>query len=181
MHPWFSWIRWIDPVYYSFEALMINELDGILVDCAPPALVPYGQNYGGNAPAGCAFIGAADGSTRLYGQAWANQALDFYISHVWRNFGIVMALWVFFLFLAGVMIERLPAAGSNKAVLLYKRGGGGKFIRAVNQNGSGPRDEEEGPGETQVNEKPKAVSAKTSKNEKRSGDSTPPDVHAEQT
>jgi hypothetical protein len=53
-----------------------------------------------------------------------------------------------------IVIERLPAAGSNQAVLLYKRGGGGKFIRAANKQGTEPRDEEEGGNSAQVNEKP---------------------------
>jgi ATP-binding cassette subfamily G (WHITE) protein 2 (PDR) len=26
MHPWFSWIRYIDPIAYAFESLMINEV-----------------------------------------------------------------------------------------------------------------------------------------------------------
>lgn len=25
MHPWFSWLRWINPIQYGFESLMSNE------------------------------------------------------------------------------------------------------------------------------------------------------------
>ena len=149
MKPWFSWIRWINPIYYSFEALFINELDGLRVECAPPQLFPLQ----GGGPQGCAIAGAEPGATSLMGQAWGNQALEFYKSHVWRNFGIVIALWLFCLLICVIVIERLPAAGSNKAVLLYKRGGGGKFIRASNQNGNEPKDEEEGAVQAQPNEK----------------------------
>ncbi|WVR04900.1 hypothetical protein IAU60_001912 [Kwoniella sp. DSM 27419] len=178
MHPWFSWIRWIDPVYYSFEALAINEFDGLELQCVPPQLGPYGQGYG-NGPAACAIPGAQPGSTTLRGDAWANTALRFYKPHVWRNFGIVIALWLFFLALAAIAIERLPAAGSNKAVLLYKRGGGGKFIRKANQNGNGPRDEEEGDAPMQVNEKPRSKSK--DKDKAKGKDETVGDVHAENT
>lgn len=45
--------------------------------------------------------------------------------------------------------ERLPAAGSTKAYLYYKRGGGGKFIKQAAENGDSPRDEEEGGAPTQ--------------------------------
>ncbi|WVF72570.1 hypothetical protein IAT40_007387 [Kwoniella sp. CBS 6097] len=174
MHPWFAWIRWIDPVYYSFEALAINEFDGLELQCVPPQLAPYGEGYtgGGNNPAACAIPGAQPGSQTLRGEAWASAALDFSKSHVWRNFGIVVALWLFFLACAAFAIERLPAAGSNKAVLLYKRGGGGKFIRKANQNGTAPRDEEEGTQDTQVNDKP-------GKNDRDGG--SPEGVHAEKT
>jgi len=149
MKPWFSWIRWINPIYYAFEALYINELDGLSVYCAPPQLFPLAP--GG--PQGCAIAGAEPGANELMGQAWGNPALEFYKSHVWRNFGIIIALWLFCLAMCVVVIERLPAAGSNKAVLLYKRGGGGKFIRASNQIGNGPKDEEEGSAQSHPNEK----------------------------
>ena len=26
MVPWIGWVRWINPVYYTYEALMINEV-----------------------------------------------------------------------------------------------------------------------------------------------------------
>lgn len=148
MKPWFSWIRWIDPIYYSFEALMINELDGLDMQCSPPQLFPLS----GEGPQGCAITGAEPGVTSLSGAAWANQALDFYKSHVWRNFGIVLSLWVFFLALCMFVIERLPAAGSNRAILLFKRGGGGRFIQTANKRGTGPRDEEEGNDPSRVTE-----------------------------
>jgi len=45
--------------------------------------------------------------------------------------------------------ERLPAAGSTKSYLFYKRGGGGKFIENATKNGDEPRDEEEGAEPTQ--------------------------------
>jgi hypothetical protein len=70
--------------------------------------------------------------------------------------------------LCAIAIERLPAAGSNKATLLYKPGGGGKFIKQANKNGQEPRDEEEGAGAMQTNEKAgnKGKSEKKGENEK---------------
>lgn len=47
------------------------------------------------------------------------------------------------------LTERLPAAGSTKSYLYYKRGGGGKFIKSAANNGDQPRDEEEGSAPTQ--------------------------------
>jgi hypothetical protein len=170
MKPWFSWIRWINPIYYSFEALVINELDGLDIECSPPQLFPLG----GGGPQACAITGAEPGQTEFQGQAWANQALEFYKVHVWRNFGIVVALWIFCLALCVLVIERLPAAGSNRAVLLYKRGGGGKFIRASNQQGNEPRDEEEGSNSAQPTEKPAGRNG-------QSGSDEQDEVHAEKT
>ena len=36
MHPWFSWLRWINPVQYGFEALVANEFTGLAIQCEPP-------------------------------------------------------------------------------------------------------------------------------------------------
>jgi ATP-binding cassette subfamily G (WHITE) protein 2 (SNQ2) len=33
MHPWFSWLRWINPVQYGFEALMANEFYNLELQC----------------------------------------------------------------------------------------------------------------------------------------------------
>ncbi len=35
MVPWIGWVRWINPVYYTYEALMINEVR-VLVSCDVP-------------------------------------------------------------------------------------------------------------------------------------------------
>lgn len=35
MHPWFSWLRWINPVQYGFEALMANEFYNLELQCVP--------------------------------------------------------------------------------------------------------------------------------------------------
>lgn len=162
MHPWFAWIRWINPIYYTFEALLVNELAGLELECIQPNLAPYGQGYSGVSQ-GCAIAGAEPNSILISGTAYANTALEFYKPHVWRNFGIVMALWIFFLCLCAWTIERLPAAGSNKAILLYKRGGGGKYIRNVNKNSDQGKDEEEGAARTQPAEKPGQASDDSSK------------------
>jgi hypothetical protein len=73
---------------------------------------------------------------------------------MWRNLGIVLALWFTFITLLCISIERSPAAGSNQAILLYQRGGGGKFIRASAQSGNAPKDREEGQGDKVTRSKP---------------------------
>lgn len=130
-----------------------DELSGLTLECVQPQLAPYGEGYITPGQQGCAIAGSTPGSTQVDGTTYLTQALSFSQSHMWRNFGIVVGLWLGFIFLLILSIERLPAAGSNQAMLLYKRGGGGKFIKASAKNGNGPRDEEEGGGERQITEK----------------------------
>ncbi|WWD20474.1 hypothetical protein CI109_104950 [Kwoniella shandongensis] len=152
MHPWFSWIRWIDPFYYALESLMSNEVDGLALDCVSPQLAPYGGDYA-NYAQGCAIAGADPNSTVLSGTSWLNVALSFRKSHVWRNFGILVAFWLFFLFICAIMIEMVPAAGTTRSVLLYKRGGGGRYLKQAKRDAGQPRDEEDGPNQTHLYEK----------------------------
>lgn len=60
-HPWFSWLRWLDPIYYSLEALMSNEFTVLSFACVPNQLVPYGEGYVGGQNQGCAVVGATAG------------------------------------------------------------------------------------------------------------------------
>ncbi|KAF7183039.1 hypothetical protein CNMCM7691_002874 [Aspergillus felis] len=34
MHPWFSWLRWINPLFYTFESLISNEFHGRRFECS---------------------------------------------------------------------------------------------------------------------------------------------------
>ncbi|OWZ67668.1 hypothetical protein AYX14_01471 [Cryptococcus neoformans] len=160
MHPWFSWIRWLNPFYYSLEALTASEIYGLELACVSPQLAPYGGDYA-QYNQGCAITGAEPNSVTVDGTLWAESALRFYKSHVWRNFGILMGFWVFFLGFCALMIEMIPAAGSTKSILLYKPGGGGKYIRNAQMNGVSPRDEEDGPNDSQLNEKSQGTSDNT--------------------
>jgi ATP-binding cassette subfamily G (WHITE) protein 2 (SNQ2) len=99
---------------------MANELDGIDFQCAPPQLAPYGPNYTG--PAGCAITGGLPGATSIAGSDYLDAALQFSKSHVWRNWGIVMAWWIAYVALGCLAIESIPAAGSTKGVTVYKSG-----------------------------------------------------------
>jgi ABC-type multidrug transport system permease subunit len=44
MHPWLSWIYWIDPITYGFKALISNEMAGQQYSCEGPNSIPYGPS-----------------------------------------------------------------------------------------------------------------------------------------
>jgi hypothetical protein len=77
MKRWFSWTRWVNPVYYGLESLIVNEFDGLTFECAPPNLAPWGPGYEGG-PAGCAIQGARPGSTQVSGKTYMHVALWFF-------------------------------------------------------------------------------------------------------
>ncbi|KAL8735882.1 MAG: hypothetical protein Q9181_002631 [Wetmoreana brouardii] len=122
MHPWFSWFRWIDPVAYAFEAVMINEFHNRRFPCK--TFVPTGQGYEGLAPdqTSCTVVGAVAGVGYVEGDAYINQSFQYYRSHLWRNFGILVAITIGFLFIYLGFAEFISGKKSKGEVLLFPRG-----------------------------------------------------------
>lgn len=96
MKPWFSWIMWIDPLYYAVEGMLGNELKGRVFPCEGPNLIPTGPGYVGG-PGSCAGVGGSIG-TSVNGSDYL-KFLRFSETTAWRNFGVIWAFW--FLFIAG--------------------------------------------------------------------------------
>ena len=82
MHPWLSWIRWINPIYYVFEALIANEFHGKNFSCS--SIIP---SYATGTSFICSSVGAKAGESFVSGDAFIEQNYYYYYSHLWRNFG----------------------------------------------------------------------------------------------
>ncbi|GAA6042699.1 hypothetical protein JCM8097_003753 [Rhodosporidiobolus ruineniae] len=118
---WISWVRWLNPIQYGFESLMVNEFDGQLYTCS--AAVPSGPGYpdvtSGNAV--CSVAGAIAGSNFVDGTGYINETYGYYASHKWRNYGI---LWVFLIGLMCIYLaasEWISEAKSKGEIKLYPR------------------------------------------------------------
>ncbi|ETS87461.1 hypothetical protein PFICI_01289 [Pestalotiopsis fici W106-1] len=96
MHPWFGWMYWLNPLAYAFESLMANEFHLKHIDCVSGNLIPSGEAYTNSEFQSCAGIkGAQQGFSYLTGDEYL-KSLSYDHSHVWRNFGILCGLNVFY-------------------------------------------------------------------------------------
>jgi ABC-type multidrug transport system permease subunit len=70
MKDWFVWLYWINPMSYSFESLLGNELEGAEFPCVGPNLIPSGVGYDGGAGGqACADVGGAQpGASNVSGE-----------------------------------------------------------------------------------------------------------------
>lgn len=150
MQVWLSWIRWINPLYYGFEAAMINEFQGRNFTCVGANLVPSGEGYSteGNDNFACTVAGSLTGQAYVGGTNYLKAALGYVPSHLWRNVGIIIGFWVFFVLGTAFAVERLKAAGSEKSYLLFSRGSSHKNLEHIGEDG--PRDEEHGGASSQA-------------------------------
>ncbi|CAE7188496.1 hypothetical protein PTNB85_07610 [Pyrenophora teres f. teres] len=122
MKDWLVWIYWINPMAYSFEALLSNEFHGQEIPCVGPNMVPNGPGYqSGDGGKACAGVGGArPGATSVTGDDYLAH-LSFYHSHVWRNFGIVCAWWIFFVALTVFFTSRWKQMGEGGRGLLIPK------------------------------------------------------------
>jgi ABC-type multidrug transport system permease subunit len=109
MKPWFSWLRWVNPVQYGFESLMANEFYNLEIACVPPYIVPQvpgaEEQY-----QSCALQGSQPGSLTVSGADYIQTAFQYSRSHLWRNFGIICAFLGFFVALTGKNTVRFSMA-----------------------------------------------------------------------
>ncbi|ANB15900.1 ATP-binding cassette multidrug transporter PDR5 [Sugiyamaella lignohabitans] len=121
MHGWARWLNYINPVGYGFEALMANEFSGKNYTC--DVFVPTGPTYTDLEPKGfvCSGAGSVPGEKFINGDAYIETSFKYFRSHLWRNFGIVLAFSAFFLFtyLLGVWVN--PGMRSKGELLVFQR------------------------------------------------------------
>ncbi|KAK5441492.1 Multidrug resistance protein [Exophiala xenobiotica] len=118
---WSRWINYLDPVAYGFEALMINEFSGQNYDCA--SFVPTGAGYGNGVDHRvCSAVGSRAGQAFVNGDDYINSNYQYYASHRWRNFGILIVFLIGLMCTYLVAAEFVAAKKSKGEVLVFRRG-----------------------------------------------------------
>ncbi|KAF4122773.1 ABC-type branched-chain amino acid transport system, ATPase component [Geosmithia morbida] len=113
---WLRWIFWINVLGLSFSGMMMNEFSRIDLKCTSESLIPSGPSYGDIENQVCTLAGSTAGSDVISGSQYIRQAFQYNPDDIWRNWGIVMALIVFFLILNVVLGELVRfGMGGNTA------------------------------------------------------------------
>ncbi|KAL2012125.1 hypothetical protein VTN00DRAFT_4843 [Thermoascus crustaceus] len=141
MRPWLKWLIWINPVQYCFEALMANEFYNLNIRCEPPYIVPEGP---GTSPQyqSCSIQGSRSGETFVRGSDYIKTGFTYTRAHLWRNFGIVIAWFVFFVALTMLGMELQKPNKGGSSVTIFKRNEAPKGVEDAVKNGK-PLDDEE--------------------------------------
>jgi len=141
MHPWLKWLIWINPVQYAFEALMANEFYNLDIKCEPPYIVPAGPNASPGHQ-GCAIQGSSPDTLTVQGSKYIQTAYTYTRAHLWRNFGIIIGWFIFFVALTmfGMEIQKPNKGGSS--VTVFKRGEAPKAVEDAIEHTGPPVDEE---------------------------------------
>ncbi|XMA19034.1 hypothetical protein WAI453_011825 [Rhynchosporium graminicola] len=121
MKPSLAWLRWVNPIQYCFESLMVNEFDGLTIACVGPNLVPQGPLA--RAPfQSCTVQGSRPGEAFVRGSDYLDVSFGFRRSHLWRNFGILIAFLIFFVGVTALGMEMQGPSKGSSGVTIFKRG-----------------------------------------------------------
>lgn len=137
---WFGWIYWVNPVSYSFEAVLSNEFSQRVMDCAPSQLVPQGPGVQPEYQ-GCALSGASANARSVSGDDYLDVTYSYSRSNLWRNYGVVIAFGVLYILVTVFANEVVTFASAGGGALLFKKSGKAKTEA---KKISGPADEENG-------------------------------------
>jgi ATP-binding cassette subfamily G (WHITE) protein 2 (SNQ2) len=90
------------------------------MECAPSQLVP--QGFGADpAYQGCALAGAQVNAHEVVGSAYLQTQYNYSRSHLWRNFGVVIAFIVLYLLTTCAANETFSFVGGGGGALIFKK------------------------------------------------------------
>ncbi|KAJ5743391.1 hypothetical protein N7533_010493 [Penicillium manginii] len=121
MHRWGSWIRRISPSPWALEALMANEFMDIDLHCTESQMVPSGPGYEDIKYQGCTISGSTEGSDVVSGTTYLTHVYQYFPSHIWRNFGILIAFWALYTVIAAVGLAVMTRETSGSYGRIFKK------------------------------------------------------------
>lgn len=121
MHVWFRWISYIDPASYCLQALLATEMGNLDIACVAPQYVPFGPSYTDDSFKSCTVAGSLPGADTINGETYVNTQYNASIGTIWRNFGIIVAFWLFWAFMTAVGFELNLSTDTGSRILFDRR------------------------------------------------------------
>ncbi|KAF2261903.1 putative ABC multidrug transporter [Lojkania enalia] len=121
MKPWFGWIRWINPIFYAYESIMINEFRDRVFPCA--TFIPSGPAYTSNKASSkiCAVIGAKSGEDFIGGENYIQSKYKYQPEHLWRNLGLIIVLMFGYCVIYLLAVEFVSTDRTEGEILRFRR------------------------------------------------------------
>ncbi|EGF98878.1 uncharacterized protein MELLADRAFT_40565, partial [Melampsora larici-populina 98AG31] len=115
MKRWLVWLYYINPVNYSFSALMGNEFGRLDLTCDGASIVPNGPSYPSSLGPNqvCTLRGSRPGNPIVIGEDYISSSYTYSKDHVWRNFGIEVAFFGLFTICLFLAVENLAPGAAN--------------------------------------------------------------------
>ncbi|KAK2591717.1 Multidrug resistance protein [Conoideocrella luteorostrata] len=121
MVPWLGWFRYINPIAYTYESLMVNELHHRQFPCS--TIIPDGPAYVNITKADrlCAEVGRHTGTDMVDGTDFLALKYGYTEGHLWRNMAILLSMMVAFFIVHLLASEYISAQKSRGEVLIFNK------------------------------------------------------------
>ncbi|KAG7426504.1 ZEB2-regulated ABC transporter 1 [Fusarium oxysporum f. sp. raphani] len=121
MKGWLRWINYVNPIAYAYESLVANEFSGRSFGCQ--TMIPSGPGYEDIEPMQrtCSVAGALPGQDFIDGDFFMGTVYKYHYSHLWRNYGILIAFIIFFTFTYLFAAEYFSSEASKGEVLVFRK------------------------------------------------------------
>ncbi|KAL8941766.1 MAG: hypothetical protein Q9216_002051 [Gyalolechia sp. 2 TL-2023] len=117
----FGWLRHINPLYYAFENLLVNEFIGLDITCDGSYIIPNIANSDSRYQT-CNIQGAQPGQVTVPGSQYA-EALGWQFSHRWRNIGIMIAIALVYVLAGALGSEVMNFTPQGGTPIVYAKHG----------------------------------------------------------
>ncbi|KAG0143493.1 hypothetical protein CROQUDRAFT_48718 [Cronartium quercuum f. sp. fusiforme G11] len=123
MKRWLVWLFYINPVNYTFEAFMINEFSRLNLTCDQDSIVPRGSNFPNSLGPNqvCTLLGALSGNPIIPGTDYLTTSYSYSSNDLWRNFGIELSFFFFFVICHFFVTEWISLGASMPEIHLFAR------------------------------------------------------------
>ncbi|KAI8338366.1 ABC-2 type transporter-domain-containing protein [Chlamydoabsidia padenii] len=124
MHPWLSWLYWINPMTYGYKTLLINEMKDQVYSCDGPGnAVPFGPEYTDWNYKTCTMQGGVPGESFVLGDNYLRQYLSYEPSQMWApDFVAVMGFFILFTIATSLSMEYIAGGKGGTLTRLYLPG-----------------------------------------------------------
>ncbi|KAI9266979.1 ABC-2 type transporter-domain-containing protein [Sporodiniella umbellata] len=128
MRPWFSWVFWINPIAYSYKALISNEMSGLIFSCEGTGSIPNGPSYTNDSYKTCTLPGAVPGETSVLGDSFLRNAYGYEAWQLWINVAALFILFFFYTIATALIMEYVEFQKEGSSTKIYKAGRAPKEI-----------------------------------------------------
>ncbi|KAL8365942.1 hypothetical protein RB595_004631 [Gaeumannomyces hyphopodioides] len=118
---WLRWIYYINPLGLMFSSMMENEFGRIDMTCTAESLIPSGPGFSDLAHQVCTLPGSKPGTLTVAGSDYIRTSFSYDPQDIWRNFGIVAGLIIFFLVMNVVLGELVNFGMGGNAARVYQK------------------------------------------------------------
>lgn len=129
MKRWLFWLYYLNPLNYGYEMIFANEFSRINLTCdstyvisrnIPEAgITGFPNNVGPNQL--CSLFGSGVGQHSVTGTDSMYAGYEYKKNHIWRNFGILLGFFSFFMFMQMIFIEVLSNGMNHLSIVVFKK------------------------------------------------------------